>query len=192
MNAPRGMTARDSGVELGIQWATCTAPLYGAVNGYVRITEGHPWFGLGYDAIDVDVHGGLTFGSDSDGWIGFDTLHSGDIWPGLPSSLRFGPASWDKHWTPELVAEETKRLARQAAAAPGSISAVRPTDVRIINRDNGESIPCELAYCGVNADGLHEWAVCESNRFDPDRDQISVGILPGKTAISFPIEGGAR
>lgn len=170
MSAPRGMTARDSGVEAGIQWATCTAPLYGAVNGYVRITEGHPWFGLGYDAIEVDVHGGLTFGSDSDGWIGFDTLHSGDIWPGLPLSLRFSPAS---------------------AAAPGAVAAVRPTDVRIINRDNGESIPCELAYRGVNADGLHEWAVCESNRFDPDRDQISVGVLPGRTAISFPVEGAA-
>lgn len=188
-DCPAQMNPVDQGTEDGVYWVTCRAPLYGAINGYVRIPQGHPWFGLGYDAIDADVHGGLTYSGGNEGWIGFDTLHSGDIWPGLPSSLRFGPA---KHWTPELVAEEARRLARQVAAATASIAAVRPTDVRIVNRDSGESIPCELAYRGVNADGLHEWAVCESNRFDPDRDQISVGILPGRTAISFPVEGGAR
>jgi hypothetical protein len=32
--------------------------------GYVGIPEGHPWYGKGYEDLgDVDVHGGLTYGS---------------------------------------------------------------------------------------------------------------------------------
>ena len=61
-------------------------------NGYVRIVEGHPFYGMNYMDIPVSVHGGLTFSehitnSDnwSDGfWVGFDTAHSGDNlqkWP---------------------------------------------------------------------------------------------------------------
>lgn len=113
--------AVDHGVENGIEWATLKAPMYGAVNGYVRIPEGHPWQGLGYDAIPqsfedgpafVSAHGGLTF--DKYDWIGFDTLHAGDIWPG------HGGAFLDTasiYWTPDMVAERTRRLARQIAAA---------------------------------------------------------------------------
>lgn len=111
--SPR-MTLIDHGVENGIPWVTCRAPMYGAANGYVKIPPGHHWHGLGYDEINVDVHGGLTFGGGVSGWIGFDTLHSGDVWPGTPD---FGSTSWDKHWTDELVAEEAKRLARNVAAA---------------------------------------------------------------------------
>lgn len=105
------------GVEHGIQWVTCRAPLYGAANGYVKIPEGHHWHGLGYDEIHVEVHGGLTYGGGPSGWIGFDTLHSGDIWPGLPEFLKFSPTSWDKHWTDDLVADEARALARKVAAA---------------------------------------------------------------------------
>ena len=56
-------------------------------NGYVRIPEGHPYYGKHYEDIPVDVHGSLTFsnhifGKDeyfSDGyWVGFDTAHYGD------------------------------------------------------------------------------------------------------------------
>lgn len=55
-------------------------------NGYVRISEGHPFYGMNYMDIPVSVHGGITFGDhimdDSrwpDGyWIGFDTAHYGD------------------------------------------------------------------------------------------------------------------
>jgi hypothetical protein len=46
--------------------------------GYVRIPPGHPWHGLHYDAIDADVHGGLTFSLDADDggtWIGWDDAH---------------------------------------------------------------------------------------------------------------------
>lgn len=62
-------------------------------NGYVRIPEGHEYYGKNYDDIPVNVHGGLTFSDNifgdgkkfSDGyWVGFDTAHYGDnrqLWP---------------------------------------------------------------------------------------------------------------
>jgi hypothetical protein len=37
------------------------ASVSGSLCGYVGVTEGHPAFGLKYDAVDVSVHGGLTF-----------------------------------------------------------------------------------------------------------------------------------
>ena len=52
----------------------------GPLNGYVKLPPGHPNFGREYDDIEVDVHGGLTYGCDSHGWVGFDTLHIGDWW----------------------------------------------------------------------------------------------------------------
>lgn len=112
--APPKMTAVDGGVEDGIAWAIVEAPLYGAMNGYVQIPKSHPWHGLDYDDIDVEVHGGLTFSRD--GWIGFDTLHSGDIWPGTPrygDEGRFPSSRW---WTAEQVAKEARALARKVAA----------------------------------------------------------------------------
>lgn len=78
----------------------------GYANGYVAVPEDHPYYGLGYDDIDVKVHGGVTFacpgnnlpegweeseliegniGNLDDYWVfGFDTLHAGDdleSWP---------------------------------------------------------------------------------------------------------------
>ncbi|MGW8936016.1 hypothetical protein [Gordonia terrae] len=104
------MTAINGGVESGIVWATCQAPCYGAVNGYVKVPDGHPWYGLDYEMIDVEVHGGLTFARD--GWIGFDTLHLGDVWPGVPET-HFDHGG--RRWTPDLVAAEARSLARKVA-----------------------------------------------------------------------------
>lgn len=55
----------------------------GALCGYVGIPESHPWFGMDYDAINPDVHGGLTysgFGSEL-WWLGFDCAHLWDVMP---------------------------------------------------------------------------------------------------------------
>lgn len=106
------MSVADEGVEDGIEWATANAPLYGAINGYVKVPEDHPWHGLDYDDIDVEINGGLTYARD--GWIGFDTLHSGDYWPGCPD---YWLDDHSTQWTAALVAEETRSLARQVAAA---------------------------------------------------------------------------
>ena len=81
-------------VTYGVPW------MPGHDCGYVRIPADHPWAGLDADAIDVDVHGGLTFALDMiDGstWVGWDDAH------------------WTKSELP--VRDETERLAAQIAAA---------------------------------------------------------------------------
>lgn len=112
--APKRLHALDGGIEDGITWATCKAPMYGAVNGYVQVPQGHPWHGLDYDEIDVEAHGGLTFARD--GWIGFDTLHAWDYWPLGPHYCRNGECGCIK-WTPEMVADAARELARCVAEA---------------------------------------------------------------------------
>ena len=106
----------DHGVECGVQWVTCEAPLYGAINGYVKIPVGHHWHGLDYDEIGVDVHGGLTYGGGPGGWIVFDCLQCHDWWPGQ-RKYEGAPGFSDTEWTPEMVADEARRLARNVAAA---------------------------------------------------------------------------
>lgn len=75
-----------------------------ALCGYVGVTEGHPAFRKHYDQVDVDVHGGLTYGAEpnKDGvwWLGFDTAHAFD-----------GP----QHRTDEYVSGEVESLAEQLA-----------------------------------------------------------------------------
>ena len=74
-----------------------------SINGYVQLPADHPWrkldTGIQID-FDIDVHGGVTYGVDGNGWIGFDTAHynSGD-------------------WSRDEVLEEARRLAKQAKAA---------------------------------------------------------------------------
>lgn len=112
-----------SGVEGGIAWCTLMAPLYGAVNGYVHIPEGHRFEAMGYDEImdrfKVHAHGGLTYARG--GWIGFDTLHAGDWWPGEAEHWASrgygvkGSCVGDIKWTPEMVETETRLLALQVA-----------------------------------------------------------------------------
>jgi hypothetical protein len=70
--------------------------------GYVRIPAGHPWHSKGYDDIDAQVHGGLTFadadvpcdalGEDNDWWVGFDCAHGFDLPdPSLPNNRPWSP-----------------------------------------------------------------------------------------------------
>lgn len=55
--------------------------------GYVAVPPEHPLYGVDYDDVQVEAHGGLTF---SEEWqrfglyvFGFDCAHSGDLIPGL-------------------------------------------------------------------------------------------------------------
>jgi len=110
--------------------------------GYVFVPAGHPADGKDYGDVDVDVHGGLTFGEPGkDGrgtWFGFDCAHFGDALVNpdptgivseeyknvrrihLEVAARFEQSLEDEHyWTQEEVEQETERLADQLAAMMG-------------------------------------------------------------------------
>ena len=55
----------------------------GHLCGYVTLTTDNDFFGLEYDDIPVDCHGGLTYASNQgpDWVIGFDCAHYGDCQP---------------------------------------------------------------------------------------------------------------
>lgn len=71
--------------------------------GYVGVPPGHPAHGKGYEDIDVEVHGGLTYAHrceppichvaqpgepDQLWWLGFDAAHCWDLVPGAHAVLR--------------------------------------------------------------------------------------------------------
>ena len=55
----------------------------GHLCGYVHLTPDNDYFGLDYDNIPLNCHGGLTYASDYENeWaIGFDCAHYGDLQP---------------------------------------------------------------------------------------------------------------
>ena len=105
--------------------------------GYVRVPPTHPCFGKNYNDVNVEVHGGLTFGDiepcteheDGQGfWFGFDCAHSDDLCYDPKADLstvseetrqvieidkRFPLTSCSHYWTEEEVVEETNKLAEQ-------------------------------------------------------------------------------
>jgi len=99
----------------------------GHLCGYVGVPVGHPDHGKGYSAVDVEVHGGLTFdgsatgfveywpGGEADGrwFFGFDCAHLGDV---SPAMLRYrGGEGDDTYRTVGYVRAEVVRLAEQLA-----------------------------------------------------------------------------
>lgn len=103
--------------------------------GYVAVPPGHPWHGADYDALPVDVHGGLTFAAPCDEsagichaprpgepgdvwWLGFDCAHLGDLVPGMVRlNLPPFPGSSEVYRPLAYVRRECAELARQVAAA---------------------------------------------------------------------------
>lgn len=57
----------------------------GHLCGYISIPTDHPYFSKDYNDIEIDVHGGLTYGENinDEYWIGFDCAHSFDFIPSL-------------------------------------------------------------------------------------------------------------
>ncbi|NMM99657.1 hypothetical protein G1C96_0235 [Bifidobacterium sp. DSM 109958] len=116
------------GIENGIEWRVTANDAFFCWTGRVRLPEGHPWRASdGWD-IPARVHGGVTYGPDEDGWIGFDTLHAMDSVMDLVSRNPDGeldgiremtgiPYAHARSWTFDEVVAETLRLARQTARA---------------------------------------------------------------------------
>jgi len=97
----------------------------GALCGYVAVTRDHPAYGMGYDDVSVDVHGGLTYASrcnhvichvpepgasDDVWWLGFDCAHSGDCAPAYPARYH---GNHDVYRDMAYVGAEVERLADQ-------------------------------------------------------------------------------
>lgn len=59
----------------------------------------------------VDAHYGLTIGRDEEGWLGFDTSHSGDVNLDEDGNVINDPVAEDTEWTPSEVRVETEDLA---------------------------------------------------------------------------------
>lgn len=78
---------------------------------------------LGVLEPDVDAHGGVTYGPDDEGWVGFDCAHAGDFCfrEGNEIESLGQIRDYDEDdefhtkWTLEDVVEETKHLAEQIA-----------------------------------------------------------------------------
>jgi hypothetical protein len=107
----------------------------GALCGYVGLPPGHKLHGEGYDNVDVNVHGGLTFASScshgeqshsichvpSEGesddvwWLGFDCAHCGDYTPVTAAMLgrRYVPGGSEQYRDLAYVQEQVGELARQ-------------------------------------------------------------------------------
>lgn len=72
------------GVESGFAVYALRHKHLGHWCGYVSLPPTHPLHGKGYNDIDVDVHGGLTYAEEgkNGAWdFGFDCAHSGDLCP---------------------------------------------------------------------------------------------------------------
>ena len=108
--------------------------------GYVRVPPSHPSHGKGYNDVEVDVHGGLTFGREEpcahdDGtgyWFGFDCAHCYDastppvmdpawgesarrIWE-IDHDPKYAGGAEEHYWEHDEVVAECERLAEQLAA----------------------------------------------------------------------------
>jgi hypothetical protein len=107
----------------------------GAWCGYVGVNSRHPYYEKDYDAVDVEVHGGLTFSSkcqhpeggqslacntichivepdedDDVWWLGFDCYHAWDHAPGTSWRPR---EIHDVYRDQAYVTEQVERLAKQ-------------------------------------------------------------------------------
>lgn len=113
------------GTHLGFEWVVVHNGM-GYRCGYVRVPKGHPWHGKGYDDVDADCHGGLTFakadepcdkgGPDDAWWLGFDCGHAGDEQDlSLPHDHVFGVGGVVR--TQLYVEQECRSLCEQAAEA---------------------------------------------------------------------------
>lgn len=86
---------------------------------YVEIPEGHKLNGVNYDDIDIDVHGGLTYGHNgllgiesNCYYIGWDYAHYGD-YSGCDMLFPKDLKSNDKKWTTEEIKNDCESVIRQ-------------------------------------------------------------------------------
>lgn len=116
--------------SFGLKCAVVLQQEHGHRCGYVRVPPTHKLYGIDYNDLHFDVHGGLTFGDKEpceheDGvgwWFGFDCAHFGDAMfePDSDLAIKFnhGLITPQFHyWTQSEVESETERLAAMLSRA---------------------------------------------------------------------------
>lgn len=105
--------------HVGLECCVVRNP-FGGLNGYVRMPEPFRSRKLHYDDLGVEVNGGLTYGMDEAGWVGWDTCHSWDNWldedeikPSMREFLTRNEPG--RCWGKPGVIAENDRLAEQIA-----------------------------------------------------------------------------
>jgi len=90
----------------------------GHLCGYIVVDGTHPWHGKGYDEVDADVHGGLTYSGAMPNYttFGFDCAHAGDVVPKM-HALKGGHYSDETYKGMGYVVGELIKLAKQAKEA---------------------------------------------------------------------------
>ena len=130
--------------DTGLPCLIRRAPNHGALCGYVGVSEGHPWFGQGFLALEghVDVHDGLSYSDfcregpeaemichvpapgepDRVWWLGFSCAGAWDVRPAMDARDR--ARGWpvvrhpaETYKAVAYVKAECARLAQQAAEA---------------------------------------------------------------------------
>lgn len=64
-------------------------------NGYVLLPKDHPWYGIDYDDIDVNIHGGLTFGTKFESDYFLDWIKDNELFGDVN---RDNYERFDKYW----------------------------------------------------------------------------------------------
>lgn len=101
--------------------------------GYVAVPPGHPVHGKDYELVNVEVHGGLTYGRECHGeichkakpgepddvwWLGFDCTHGVDIAPAYARRKRlcgWPTSGYASYKNLDYVKRECAELAKQLA-----------------------------------------------------------------------------
>jgi hypothetical protein len=89
----------------------------GHLCGYIVVDGTHPWHGKGYDEVDADIHGGLTYSGAMPNYttFGFDCAHAGDLVPKIVHLAH--NYSGDVYRGMGYVVGELIKLAKQAKEA---------------------------------------------------------------------------
>jgi hypothetical protein len=100
-------------IEEGVRILVMRGPFH--LCAYLGVPKDHPLAGFGYDDLPMQVHGGLTFGSEGkknwpEGWYwyGWDYGHSGDYCTYYDDKLRTSAFRDGKKWTVNEVIAEAK------------------------------------------------------------------------------------
>jgi hypothetical protein len=85
---------------------------------YIGVPKGHPFYGKGYNDINIECHGGLTFSEPAhdkwpDGfwWFGWDYAHFGDA--AFYDLDHGGIGSADLPWEPSCVKQQFTDVIKQ-------------------------------------------------------------------------------